>query len=113
MTAGIAQPAARSVRWRSAARIATRAAGRRSSGRQQRLLSSAAWDETGVREDVRGWAVAALADQDAVLVADNTGFPKKNRRSAGVQRQYPETAGRIEKCRIGSSWPTPPGRVGC
>lgn len=76
-------------------------AGHRSPDRLQRLLSSAAWDETGVREDVRGWAVAALADPDAVLVADDTGFLKKGRRSAGVQRQYSGTAGRIENCQIG------------
>lgn len=49
-------------------------AGHRSPDRLQRPLSSAEWDETGVREDVRGWAVAALADPDAVLVADDTGF---------------------------------------
>lgn len=33
--------------------------------RVQRLLGSAAWDEHGVREDVRGWAVGYLADAEA------------------------------------------------
>jgi SRSO17 transposase len=76
-------------------------AGHRTPDRFQRLLSSAAWDEPGVREDVRDWAVRVLADPEAVLVADDTGFLKKGRSSAGVQRQYSGTAGRIENCQIG------------
>src|SRR5262249_32518723 len=44
-------------------------AGHSTPDRLQRLLSTAAWDEAGVREDVRAWAVGALADPDAVLVA--------------------------------------------
>lgn len=50
---------------------------------------------------MRNWAVAVLADPEAVLVADDTGFLKKGRSSAGVQRQYSGTAGRIENCQIG------------
>jgi len=76
-------------------------AGHRTPDRLQRLLSTAAWDEAGVREDVRDWAVRSLADPQAVLVADDTGFLKKGRSSAGVQRQYSGTAGRIENCQIG------------
>jgi SRSO17 transposase len=36
-----------------------------------------------------------------VLVVDETGFLKKGTKSAGVQRQYSGTAGRIENCQIG------------
>jgi len=36
-----------------------------------------------------------------VLVLDETGFVKKGIHSAGVQRQYSGTAGRIENCQIG------------
>ena len=36
-----------------------------------------------------------------MLVVDETGFLKKGTRSAGVQRQYSGTAGRIENCQIG------------
>jgi SRSO17 transposase len=42
-----------------------------------------------------------LGDADAVLVLDETGFLKKGSKSAGVQRQYSGTAGRIENCQIG------------
>jgi SRSO17 transposase len=81
--------------------------------RLQRLLASAAWDESGVREDVRDWVVGYLADDEAVLVCDDTGFLKKGRRSAGVQRQYSGTAGRIENCQIGVflAYASPLGRA--
>ena len=36
-----------------------------------------------------------------MLVVDETGFLKKGNKSAGVQRQYSGTAGRIENCQIG------------
>ena len=36
-----------------------------------------------------------------MLVVDETGFVKKGAKSAGVQRQYSGTAGRIENCQIG------------
>ena len=42
-----------------------------------------------------------LGDADGVLVVDETGFLKKGNKSAGVQRQYSGTAGRIENCQIG------------
>ena len=35
------------------------------------------------------------------LVLDETGFLNKGARSAGVQRQYSGTAGRIENCQVG------------
>ena len=36
-----------------------------------------------------------------MLVIDETGFVKKGAKSAGVQRQYTGTAGRVENCQIG------------
>ena len=36
-----------------------------------------------------------------MLVVDETGFLKKGTKSAGVQRQYSGTAGRIENCQLG------------
>jgi SRSO17 transposase len=36
-----------------------------------------------------------LTDSSGVFVADETGFLKKGTKSAGVQRQYSGTAGRI------------------
>ena len=34
-------------------------------------------------------------------MVDESGFLKKGDKSAGVQRQYSETAGRIENCQVG------------
>jgi SRSO17 transposase len=42
-----------------------------------------------------------------VVVADETGFLKKGVCSAGVQRQYSGTAGRIENCQLGVFLTTP------
>ena len=36
-----------------------------------------------------------------VFIADDTGFVKKGRRSAGVQRQYTGTSGKIDNCQLG------------
>ena len=56
---------------------------------------------TQVRDDLRGYVVEHLGDPGGVLVVDETGFLKKGTKSAGVQRQYSGTAGRIENCQIG------------
>ncbi|QKT11980.1 IS701 family transposase [Rhodococcus sp. W8901] len=67
----------------------------------QRLLRRADWDVDGVRDDVRDYVVERLGDRSGVLIVDDTGFLKKGTRSAGVQRQYSGTAGRVENCQIG------------
>src|SRR5437762_8070576 len=67
----------------------------------QRLLNRAAWDGDGVRDDVRAYVTRHLGAADGVLVVDETGFLKKGTKSAGVQRQYSGTAGRIENCQVG------------
>src|SRR6201991_3704304 len=67
----------------------------------QRLLNSAHWDADGVRDDLRGYVVEHLGELSGVLIVDETGFLKKGTRSAGVQRQYSGTAGRVENCQLG------------
>jgi SRSO17 transposase len=52
-------------------------AGNRSPNGVQAMLQSPCWDPDCVRDDVRSWAVAHLGHEDAVLVADETGFLKK------------------------------------
>jgi SRSO17 transposase len=70
-------------------------------GPMQRLLRSARWDADEVRDDVRAYAFEHLGTDDGVLIVDETGFLKKGRSSAGVQRQYTGTAGRIENSQVG------------
>ncbi|GLY71079.1 transposase [Amycolatopsis taiwanensis] len=77
------------------------AAGELTPDGMQRLLNAAAWDADGVRDDVRAYAVTHLGEREGVLIVDETGFLKKGTKSAGVQRQYSGTAGRIENCQLG------------
>ena len=44
---------------------------------------------------VRTHALEALADPDAVLVIDETGFLKQGKASCGVGRQYTGSAGKV------------------
>src|SRR5215213_5513086 len=67
----------------------------------QDFLSRMHWDAEAVRDDLRAYVVERLGARDAVLVLDETGFLKKGGKSAGVQRQYSGTAGRIENCQVG------------
>ena len=67
----------------------------------QRLLTTTRWDADALRDDVRAYVVEQLGDPGGVLVVDETGFLKKGTKSAGVQRQYSGTAGRIENCQVG------------
>ena len=79
----------------------------------QALLCSPCFDRDAVRDDVRTQLVAAIGDPAGVLVADETGFIKKGKASAGVQRQYTGTSGKIDNCQIGVflAYHTPRGRV--
>jgi SRSO17 transposase len=79
----------------------------------QRLLNRHRWDADGVRDDLRTYVVDRLGEDGGVLVADESGFVKKGRKSVGVQRQYSGTAGRIENCQVGVflAYASPRGRA--
>nr|WP_094745379.1 IS701 family transposase [Kitasatospora aureofaciens] len=76
-------------------------AGHARPGPMQRLLRSARWDADTVRDDIRAYVFEHLGADDGVLIVDETGFLKKGTASAGVQRQYTGTAGRIENTQVG------------
>jgi SRSO17 transposase len=76
-------------------------AGEKAPDGMQRLFTTARWDQDLVRDDVRSYVIAALGDRDGVLIGDDTGFEKKGDLSAGVQRQYTGTAGKITNCQLG------------
>ena len=68
----------------------------------QRLLSAAAWEADGVRDDLRNYVVEHLGDEaSGVLIVDETGFLKKGAKSCGVARQYTGTAGDTVNCQVG------------
>ncbi len=75
-------------------------AGETSPDGMQHLLGRAKWDADAVRDDVRGYVLEHLHDEDAVLIGDETGDVKKGTHSVGVQRQYTGTAGRIENAQV-------------
>nr|WP_231498524.1 transposase [Pseudonocardia halophobica] len=53
---------------------------------------------------VLGFALGEhLGAPRGVLIVDETGFLKEGTESAGVQRQYSGTVGRVENCRLGVS----------
>jgi SRSO17 transposase len=69
--------------------------------RQQAILGRGRWDADALRDVVRDYVVEHLADDDAVLVIDETGFLKQGHASCGVGRQYTGSAGKITNCQIG------------
>ncbi len=91
----------------------------------QRLLSRAVWDEAGVRDELRTFVRHTLnpppllpnrAEPEApfpVLVLDESGFPKRGSKSAGVQRQYCGATGQVENSQVGVflSYVTPLGHA--
>ena len=93
---GLLAPLGRKNGWQLA-----EAAGDRAPDGMQDFLSRMRWDADAVRDDLRAYVVERLGDPEAVLVLDETGFVKKGERSAGVQRQYSGTAGRVENCQVG------------
>jgi SRSO17 transposase len=69
--------------------------------RQQAILGRGRWEADALRDIVRDYALETLADADAVLVIDETGFLKQGKASCGVGRQYTGSAGKITNCQIG------------
>jgi len=76
-------------------------AGERTPDGMQRLLNTALWDPDQVRDDLQQYVLTHLADPEAILVVDETGFIKKGTKSAGVAPQYTGTVGKIANCQIG------------
>ena len=93
---GLLAPVERKNGWQLA-----EAAGDRTPDGVQEFLSRVHWDAEAVRDDLLAYVGEHLGDAGGVLVLDETGFLKKGTKSAGVQRQYSGTAGRIENCQVG------------
>jgi SRSO17 transposase len=67
----------------------------------RQFLYRAVGDPDAVRDDLRAYVVAHLGDPGGILVVDETGFPKKGDKSAGVQPQYRGAAGRTANAQVG------------
>lgn len=68
----------------------------------QRFLNLTSWDAGALRDVNRDYVIENLGDAEGILIADPTGFAKKGTKSAGVQRQYSGTLGRVDNCQIGT-----------
>ncbi|MFE4416508.1 IS701 family transposase [Streptomyces sp. NPDC056821] len=93
---GLLGPASRKNSWQLA-----EWAGHATPDGLQHLLARSRWDADSVRDNLQQYVAAQLAEEEGVLIVDDTGFVKKGGTSAGVQRQYSGTAGRTENCQIG------------
>lgn len=69
--------------------------------RMQQFIGRGRWSADELRDVLQKYVKEKFQDESAVLVVDETGFLKQGKMSAGVQRQYSGTAGRIENCQIG------------
>jgi SRSO17 transposase len=67
----------------------------------QHLLGRANWEADAMRDELRGYVVEHLADDESILIVDETGFIKKGENSVGVKRQYTGTVGKRENCQVG------------
>lgn len=68
---------------------------------RERLLRTACWDAGQVRDEVRSLVIERRGHPQGCSSNDEAGFLKKGTHSAGVQRQYTGTAGRVENAQVG------------
>ena len=66
----------------------------------QNLLNRGSFKANEARDINQKMLIEELG-KDGILAIDETGFLKKGMESAGVQRQYSGTAGRVENCQVG------------
>jgi SRSO17 transposase len=67
----------------------------------QTFVTNAPWDGDEVLGALGRQVAQEWGDPEAVVIVDETGFPKKGTKSVGVKRQYSGTLGRVENCQIG------------
>jgi SRSO17 transposase len=67
----------------------------------QTFVTNAPWSGDALLAELRRQVADEWGDPEAVVIVDETGFPKKGTRSVGVKRQYSGTLGRVENCQVG------------
>ena len=75
--------------------------------RTQRLLSHVQWDEEAARDLCRGYVVERLADREAVLIVDETGFLKRARSRPAWHANTVARRGASKTARSVCSWRMP------
>jgi SRSO17 transposase len=69
--------------------------------RIQQFIYRGSWEADEVRDKLQEHVKETMIEEDGTTILDDTGFIKKGKKSAGVQRQYTGTVGKIENCQIG------------
>lgn len=67
----------------------------------QEFLSLADWDEDRLRDTVQTIVARDHADPQAIAIVDESGYPKKGKKTACVQRQYCGAVGKKDNCVMG------------
>lgn len=81
----------------------------------QKFIAQGVWNDREVLGGLQQHMVEVLGDDDATLIIDETGFPKKGTKSVGVARQYAGILGRTDNCQVGVflSYCSPRGHTLC
>ena len=69
----------------------------------QLFVNQSPWEQTAVLRTYRALMAEQFADPEAVIIIDDTGFPKKGTHSVGVARQYSGTLGKRDNCQVAVS----------
>ncbi len=64
----------------------------------QEFLEIHKWDQDKVRRRVQQIIMRDHADENAIATVDETAYPKKGEKTAGVQRQYCGATGKTDNC---------------
>lgn len=64
----------------------------------QQFLSLYKWEADRMKRRIREIVASEHADPAAILVVDDTAFPKKGDMTVGVQRQYCGASGKVDNC---------------
>ncbi len=67
----------------------------------QEFLSDSPWDDEGCIEEHQRFVGERFGAPNGVVIFDDTGFPKKGDKSAGVGRQYSGTMDKTYNCQVG------------
>jgi SRSO17 transposase len=66
----------------------------------QSFIGWDAWDDTPLRDELRGQVKTHLGQSDGVVVFAPSGFPKSGRESVGVARQWCGRLGKVDNCPV-------------
>jgi SRSO17 transposase len=67
----------------------------------QYFLGQSPWPYLPLRAELARWVDEAFGEDDAVLIVDESGFPKCGDKSVGVARQYCGATGKVDNCQVG------------